>query len=1052
MIEDLQNVDVQSRSRLAARASFESFADEAAARAGTAARRTLLSGTWRFDYADRPAAAPGDFHHADFDDSDWATIAVPGHWQMQGYGRPHYTNVNYPFPVDPPRVPDENATGSYRRTFHVAGAGEVAGRHVLRFEGVDAAFDVYVNGEHVGYSQGSRVPSEFDVSEQVHDGENLLAVRVYQWCDGTYLEDQDMWWLSGIFRDVWLVTTPRVHVWDVGLRTTLDEHHRDATLTANVTLANVTGERAKRRVEARLVDDRGRDVLDAPLGEAVTLDAHGVAAVTLEAAVKAPAKWSAERPTLHTLLVRLLDDAGELLECVPVRVGFRQVEVRGGQLLVNGKAVMLKGVNRHEWHPQCGRALDVETMEQDVLLMKRHNINTVRTAHYPHEPRFYDLCDEHGLYVIDEADIETHGFQPVGDWSRLSDDPAWQQAYVDRMRRMVERDKNHASVIMWSLGNESGFGRNHQAMAAWTREHEPTRPIHYEGNYDLELADVFSRMYADTAFCAKVGRGEAVEASGRTIQPGQYADKPFILCEYSHAMGNGPGDLHDYWEVFYAHDRLQGGCVWEWIDHGIEQRTADGRLWYAYGGDFGDEPNDGNFVADGLLMPDRTPSPGLVEYKKVLEPVRVEGVDAGPGTVRLRNQLDFDDLSDVDLCWAVTCDGAVLHSGRVAAGPVEPGAQRELALPVQQPAAMVGGAEYHLELRFVLATARSWAGAGHELCMTQLALPWHAEARGRGGVAGGEAMPALESREAGRLVELEASGARIVFDTVTGTLAGWRYGGRELIEHGPRLQLWRAPIDNERRVTGKRVGQAWRAARLDQLQQRVDDVRVERVDEHAMRVTVEARIAPPASAIGCACRYLYTVHGDGAVDVQVSGEMQGDWPEVLPRLGLELELPGEVDRVTWLGLGPGESYADTGRSQRVAVHGAGVDELWTPYVFPQENGNRRDVRWVALRDATGVGLMAMGRPRLNFSAHRYSVRDIDQAGHMHELTPRPYVTWHLDHAQNGLGSASCGPPLLPAYRLEPGPFDFALRLRAVAASPEALAALGRAEGQGVAEV
>ncbi|MEX0655521.1 MAG: glycoside hydrolase family 2 TIM barrel-domain containing protein [Phycisphaeraceae bacterium] len=1045
MLDILQDPTALAINRLPARAAITSHVDDATAMQGPFApspRRTLLNGRWQFHYAANPLLAPADFHKLTFDDTDWDTLDVPGHWQMQGYGKPHYTNVIYPFPVDPPRIPTDNPTGSYRRTFHVSQRRNDQ-RFVLRFEGVDAAFHVYLNGEAVGYSQGSRMAAEFDVTDQVRDGANVLAVRVYQWCDGTYIEDQDMWWLSGIFRDVALLTLPKLHIYDVAVQTALDDRYRDATLNVRATLANRFTDRVDgHRLELRLLDPLGTDIFGTPVQSDVSVDGQGETTLSFEANVSDPAKWTAETPTLYTLLVRLLSDAGDVLEVVPVRIGFRQVEMKDGNLLVNGVPVMLKGVNRHEWHPDLGRAVPLETMLEDVRLMKRHNINTVRTAHYPHDRRWYDLCDQYGLYVIDEADLECHGFGSVGNWSQLSDDPVWEAAYVERMQRMIERDKNHASIIIWSLGNESGLGRNHHAMAAWAREHEPTRLLHYEGDGTLEVSDVFSKMYASLEEVERIARGQGKITHYNTeLAPAVYTTRPFIQCEYSHAMGNGPGDLHDYWQLFYKHKRLQGGCVWEWIDHGIRRRFADGREDFAYGGDFGDEPNDSNFIADGLIFPDRTPSPALLEYKKVLEPVHVEAGDLERGRVRLTNRYDFATLDHLRLSWNVTCDGEIVQSGQAPLPRIRPGGRKTIELPIKQPATLVAGAEYQFNLTFTLAAATDWADAGHELSTTQLALPWQAPAvapRRR------TALPTLLRHEEGTMLRFTAGDAELAFDPVFGSLTAWRFAGVDLLTHGPRLQLWRAPIDNERKgAGGGKLKREWEQARLHQLQHRVNNVQVETLGEQATQITVDTRIAPPAKSLGLNCRYRYTLFGSGEVTIDVEGDFTGDWPEMLPRLGLELAMPGELDHVAWHGLGPGESYADSHYASRVGVYHASVDDLYTPYVYPQENGNRAQVRWVALRNAAGVGLLALGQPHINFSAHRYTVDDLARAAHTSELTPRPFVTLHLDHAQNGVGSASCGPALNERYRLKPGPFRFSTHLRPITAPAAALPALAR---------
>ncbi|WP_229776907.1 glycoside hydrolase family 2 TIM barrel-domain containing protein, partial [Alicyclobacillus cellulosilyticus] len=718
-LQDWENHQVLHRHRLPARACFVPFSDETSALAHDRAlsdRIMLLNGMWKFHYAAAPAYVPAAFAEPGFDASDWADLPVPSHWQLHGYGRPHYTNVIYPFPVDPPRVPSDNPTGCYRRTFILpeSWAGDVI--H-LRFEGVDSAFHVFVNGQLAGYSQGSRLPSEFDITELVHPGENVIAVAVYQWSDGSYLEDQDMWWLSGIFRDVYLLRRPHLHLWDWFAQPSLDAAYRDGTLAVTAKVRNqgrtqVSGA----RLHGRLLDASGQEVA-AGVSEVPAAGPGQEAAAALSLVVREPRKWSAEDPYLYHLVLTLEAD-GQVLEVVAGRVGFRQIELKGGQLLVNGVPILFRGVNRHEFHPDFGRAVPYEAMVADIRLMKQHNINAVRTSHYPDDPRWYDLCDEYGLYVIDEADLETHGFHPLGAWNRLSDDPAWEAAYVDRMERMVHRDKNHPCVILWSLGNESGYGRNHEAMAACARAIDPTRLIHYEGDREAKTADVVSTMYTSVPELRQLGE--------RTDIP-----KPHILCEYAHAMGNGPGGLREYWEAFYQYPRLQGGFVWEWCDHGIRTRTPDGREYFAYGGDFGDEPNDGNFVIDGLVFPDRVPSPGLIEYKKVIEPVHVTPVDLAAGVIRVHNRYDFLSLDHLVMVWSIEAEGRVVQSGTAALPHIPAGVSAEVRLPYRWPAAAVpgcaqpGGAqgEHWLHVRFLLAAATPWADAGHEVAWAQLALP-----------------------------------------------------------------------------------------------------------------------------------------------------------------------------------------------------------------------------------------------------------------------------------------------------------------------------------------
>jgi beta-galactosidase/beta-glucuronidase len=636
-LPDWQNPAVLARNREPAHTSLVPFADVDSAQEDDRAASPffrLLNGAWRFFYARRPGDVPAGFEAESFVTEAWDTLPVPGNWQMHGYGTPNYTNIRYPYPVEPPHVPDDNPVGCYRREFAVPPAWE--GRRVfLTFEGVNSAVDPEVNGRPVGYSQGSHMPVEFDVTDCVRQGGNLVAVQVYQWCDGSYLEDQDMWRLSGIFRDVYLTARPIGFIRDVQIHTELDETSTDATLSVRALGSRAGGG----RVTAGLYDAARKLVAEA------ALDGSGAAAL----AVAAPRKWSAEEPNLYTLLVTQSDAEGRVQEVLRYAVGFRQVRVENGRLRLNGVPLVLRGVNHHDTHPDLGHALPWETMVRDVVLMKRHNVNTVRTAHYPPDPRFLDLCDRYGLYVIDEADLETHGFGEVGDLNQLSDDPAWEAAYRDRAERLVARDRNHPSVIMWSLGNESGYGRNHDAMARLVREADPTRPIHYEQAGDAPVVDVVSAMYASV---------------DRLVEEGKKDDpRPYFLCEYAHAMGNGPGSLKEYWEAIEAHPRLLGGCVWEWADHGIRRRTADGAEWFAYGGDFGDEPNDGNFCIDGLVSPDRVPHPGLLELKKVYEPVRVVARDLRAGRVVIQNRYQFASLAHLAAHWELRWGGELLQQG-----------------------------------------------------------------------------------------------------------------------------------------------------------------------------------------------------------------------------------------------------------------------------------------------------------------------------------------------------------------------------------------------------
>jgi beta-galactosidase/evolved beta-galactosidase subunit alpha len=945
---------------------------------------------------------------------------------MQGYGRPHYTNVQFPFPVDPPRVPTGNPTGSYRREFFVA--DDWIGRRILlRFDGVDSAFHVWVNGREVGLSKGSRLPAEFDVTDCVRAGQNVIAVRVVQWSDGTYCEDQDMWWLSGIFRDVSLIALAPVHVYDVTVRTDLDAGIRDAVLDLRVLLRNGGGQAgAGYRVDAVLFDAAGRPVLRKTVAKSVEVPASGECLCEVKAPVPDPRKWSAEDPYLYRLLVTLKDAAGEVVEVIPVKVGFRKVEIKGRLFLVNGVAVKFKGVNRHEHHPDVGRAVPVETMIQDILLMKRHNINAVRTSHYPDDPRWYDLCDEYGIYLIDECDLETHGFCHVPDWKgNPASEPEWREACVDRMTRMVQRDKNHPAIVMWSLGNEANFGANHVAMAGYARQADPTRPIHYEGDYQLKTADVYSRMYPHVDHVDLIGKGDEAEyakVAWPKPEPGvTFMTKPFVMCEYAHAMGNGPGGLKEYWETIYRYDALMGGFIWEWVDHGIRRRTADGREYFAYGGDFGDEPNDGNFVCDGLIFPDRRPSPGLTEYKKIVEPVKVEAADLAAGKFTVTNRYDFIGLDHLSLCWTVTVDGKAVESGTLQAPRIPARKSKTVAIPYAKPEA-AEGAEVHVTLSFILARDALWAARGHEVAWAQFQLPAKAKRVSRAPRA---ALP-LRLAEAPNALIVTGADFELRFDRLHAVLAAWQANGQKLLHTGPRLNFWRATTDNDRSWDNAKP---WRDAGLFRLQHRTDGVEAAVLEDGCVRIVARTRIAPPVLDKAFVCDYTYTIAGDGAVAIEAHGVPRGAWPESLPRIGLQMTAPLTLDRIAWFGRGPGESYPDTLQANRVGLWTAGLDELYTPYIFPQENGNRSEARWVTFTDTRGMGFRATGRPTLNFSAHRFSTMDLEQARHTYELVPRGEITLNLDYRHNGIGTASCGPRPWAQYILKPEEFRFGVVLQ-----------------------
>ncbi|MCX7795299.1 MAG: DUF4981 domain-containing protein [bacterium] len=995
MIEDLEDLSVLHRNRLPPRAYFiphpyqECFLS--------------LSGDWRFLYVDSPLRLPDNFSDAELDLSGWDIIPVPSNWQLLGYGRPHYTSSMYPFPVDPPHVPTENPTGCYRRKFYIPSAW--ADKSVyLRFEGVDSAFDVWINGLYIGFSLGSRLPSEFDITPYIHIGENDICVVVYQWSVGSYLEDQDMWWLSGIFRDVSLLAMPRVHIYDFFVKTFLDKTYKNALFQIDVILRNTLEKKSGPYSLRCTIFDKEKRRKICVSSNHLVIDSNSFSTIRLEEEIKDIHPWSAENPYLYSIRLDLLED-GILLESIPWQIGFRMVEIDGNRFLLNGVPIKIKGVNRHEHHPELGRAVPLEVAREDIIMMKRHNINTVRTSHYPSDPRFYELCDRYGIYVIAENDLECHWFEQLAKTNSAilpSDDPRWEPHYLDRIARTVHRDKNHSSVIIWSLGNESGFGCNIEKMSQWVHSYDPTRPVHYERDREGNTVDIISSMYTPIEQLIELGKREDI-------------GKPHLLCEYAHAMGNGPGNLKEYWEVFYSYERLIGGCVWEWIDHGIK-KTIDGKEYFAYGGDFGDYPNDGNFVIDGLVFPDRIPSPGLIEYKKVLEPVKVELVDIEKRVFKIVNRYDFISLSHLGAYWKLLVDGELYKSEALDLPSIEARREVEIEIPYSIDDE-IRDRECILGIHFYLKYDTLWAQAGYEVAWAQFKVN---EAK----KASFSSLPIDKKRdvlETGSKIIIKGHSSGIEFDKVKGTITSWVYQGINLIERGPILNLWRAPIDNDRHEE-----KHWRMMGLDCLQQRIDSIEIDK-KENSLILFCKACLAPPTHVWGLRCEYIYTFKDDGAVELTINAVPFGTGPNTIPRAGIQLYLPKRFEYVSWYGRGPGECYIDSKEAGRFGIYRAKVDELYTPYVMPQENGNRADVRWFSLTDIRGRGILIDSNEPLNFSAHWYTTKDLEMARHTYELKKRDFITLNIDYKHHGLGSASCGPGPLPKYTLKLDNFTFTVR-------------------------
>lgn len=1016
---DWQNPEVVGIDKRPGHVPLTPYADREAALAGRPKESPfveLLNGEWQFLYAPNPGAVPQDAFAANADTSAWDTIVVPGNWTMQGYDKPIYTNVKMPIPADPPRVPvEDNPTGIYRRTFVIPEAW--AGRQVWAcFDGVESAFYLWVNGQQVGYSQGSRLPAEFDVTPYVRAGENTIAAMVIRWSDGSYLEDQDHWWMAGIYRDVYLYATPKVHVGDVFARTDLDADYADAVLRVRARIeAHDGADAANHRVEMQLYDADGTAVPGTAVGGDVEVRPYRVTGVDLEAKVVAPHKWSAETPYLYTLVLALVDAEGETIEAVRQRIGFRAVEARGREFLVNGQPVLFYGVDRHDHHDRLGKTVPLEDMVTEIELMKRFNINAVRTSHYPNDSRWLDLCDEYGIYVIDEANIECHAL-----YNRLAHESVWTHAFVERGKRMVERDKNHPCVVMWSLGNESGYGPNHDALAGWIRGYDPTRAVHYEG---AMRPDWHSGHLASDVVCPMYPTIERIIEFARDPK----GDRPLIMCEYAHSMGNSTGNLREYWEAIESYHGLQGGFIWDWIDQGLLKVDEDGQEYWAYGGDFGDEINDVNFCINGLIWPDRTPQPAMYECKKVFQPLGFRAADLASGWIEISNKRFYTDTGDLRGTWRLEVDGEVVQSGALSRLSIAPQETELVRVPVKRPE-LPPGAESYLTVSFALAEDTDWAPAGHEVAWEQFEMPFAAPLPVHAPV--GE-MPALSLEVGDAQATISGEGFRLAFDVVRGELVSWEYGSASLLESGPRLSIWRAPTDNDGiklQPTRRKLLDLWQEAGLDRLAQETQSVEVEQTRPQVVRVTVRATSRAEGCAGSLAHEHVYAVYGGGDVLVESTVTASEDLPP-LPRVGLTMVLPAGFERYAWYGRGPHENYIDRNYGAAVGLYQGTVDEQYVPYVMPQENGSKTDVRWAALVNDAGLGLLAVCEPALEASVSHYTAHDLYAAAHTHELVRRDEVILNLDAVQCGLGGASCGPGTLPQYLVLPGTYRFAVRLR-----------------------
>ncbi len=1050
---DWENPVVTQINKLPARAtsfSFSSVEDALKYDRKASDRVRSLNGNWKFSYAATPGEAPADFYLHPDQVARWKEIPVPSNWEMHGYGMPIYVNVQYPFrPVDPPNLPDDNnPVGSYHTTFSIPAAWRDM-TVTLHFGGVSSAFYVWVNGRQVGYSQDSRLPAEFDITEFIDtDKENTLAVQVYRWSDGSYLEDQDHWRLSGIHREVLLLAEPKLRIQDFFVRTDLDKEYRDADFSLNVELINDGTDASGYTVEAQLYNARGNTVFAQPLSVEAgkILDQRGPQRrhplfSFLNTTVNNPEKWSAEKPYLYTLIITLKDAEGNLTEARSTRVGFRKTEINEkGELLINGQSLIIAGVNRHDHDAAAGKVIQREDMIRDITLMKQFNFNSVRTSHYPNHPDWYDLCDEYGIYVMDEANLETHMLP------HLSDDPEWSYAFLERAVRMVERDKNHASVIIWSLGNESGQGFSHAAMAGWIHEFDPARPVHYEGaqenlraegyipnhhpDYwrrhlnptDPDWVDMISRMYPGPAVLEDMARTDP-------------SKRPIVMCEYAHSMGNSTGNLKEYWDIIYEYPNVIGGYIWDWVDQGLIKKRDNGETFFAYGGDFGAPLTDHNFCMNGVVYPDRAVKPAMWELKYIQQPVKIRALDLGNLDFEVKNYYDFTNLNEFEGRWRLEADGMLVEEGKLGTLNVPPDGTGKLKVNLEQPKKLAPGAEYYLTLSFHTISDNPWADAGHEIAKEQFKLDW--EERATRVKLSKKAT--LEVDRTGSAVKITGSRFAVEFDS-EGNLTQYEFDGQAMITGGLRPNFWRALTDNDSRAW--RVQENLKLWKEVNLPDKPSSFEVSRVSDQMVMVTATYDFEEKAL-----WKVTYSLYPNGWVKIENAFDADKDLPELL-RIGLQTTFKDDLTNITWLGRGPHENYADRNNSAFVGRYELGLEDFVEPYILPQENSNRTDVRWMAFGNRQGKGILIEADDMLSVSAYPWSQQNLDEAKHLYELKDGDGVTVNIDLGQSGVGgndSWSWHGRTMEAYRIQPGKYQYTFWLKPYASDIGSLQKISRSQ-------
>lgn len=1027
---DWENHKVIEKNKLPARATAFSYAtvDDALTCNRDNSMFLSLNGDWKFNFVDESSKRPLNFHETTFDLSGWKNIDVPSCWEMRGYGTPIYTNITYPFPVHPPYIERENPVGSYVKTFTLPAKWN-SHRIILHFGGVSSAMYVWVNGQEAGYSQDSRLPAEFDITPYIRSGENKIAVQVFRWSDGSYLEDQDHWRMSGLHREVFLKAVPKVSISDCFIRTILSENYTLAKIEVRpeieiIDKTNTEGWKIKSRLYDPALNEVWSETPEINVNSVVYEgypQQDNVYFSMTGGEVKNPQLWSAEFPNRYTYVIWLEDEKGNTFEAQSYKIGIREVTTENGVFKINGKHLKLKGVNRHDHSEINGKTVSREEMLKDVTLMKQLNFNAVRTSHYPNDPYFLDLCDEYGLYVIDEANLETHGLN-----GKLTNNPTWAEAFLMRAIRMVERDKNHPSVIIWSLGNESGMGPNHAAMAGWIHQFDPQRPIHYEGAIgdithpeylpynspdrrkfgmwanprDAVWVDVVSRMY------------DGIEGI-KALSESKYDQRPVMLCEYVHSMGNSTGNYKEYWDAIYSNDILFGAFIWDWVDQGIKTTAENGQTYWKYGGDFGDTPNDGNFCLNGIVNPYRTPHPAANECKYVNQPVLFDAVDLEKGTVQITSRFNFDNLNNYQLTWTLSENGQVINQGVMPKIDLAPGQKKEISIPIQQIKPKADH-EYWLLIKVLVDSEKGWAKKGHEIAWQQFKLPINTESLT---IIRLNELPLSVQQD--QQIRFTSKQLNLIINPETGWIENYSFNGQTIISSSLMPNFWRALTDND--------SLGWKAQRKSIFWKTAPDemellsLNISKISDSKQKVTVIKSISGKLDL-----QLEYTIWGSGEVMIDYRLKCENNLPNPL-RIGMQFKTPSENNLLSFYGKGPWENYVDRSQGALVDEYTGKISDFIWNYTMPQENGNRTDVRWLKLQDENGKGWFTAGNQPLSTSVWPWSQNKLEQAKHVPELKAEENNTVNIDLIQTGVGgnnSWSDAAAPIEKYKLKPGNFQY----------------------------